>query len=60
MIDTGLPITVEVGTGDVTINDKVKLLRPRGVSTSQWQDFWERLDKDHTNDKDGYVVVDLA
>ena len=61
MIDTGLAgLEIDVGMSDVIINDKVKLLRPKSVSSSQWEAFWFRLDKDHTNNEDGHVVVDLG
>ena len=62
MIDTGLAgLDVQVAHDHVLINDKVKLLKPKHVSTTQWEAVWERLDKDHhTNNKDGYIVVDLG
>ncbi len=64
MIDTGLPgLDVQISHDHVLINDKVKLLKPRHVSTTQWEEVWERLDKDYGNNADvegGYLVVDLG
>ena len=64
MIDTGLAgLDVQISHDHVLINDKVKLLKPQHVSTTQWESVWERLDKDYANNgdiEDGYIVVDLG
>lgn len=63
MINTGISgLYIEVGHDHVYINERVKLLKPEGVSATQWVQLWERLDKDHAREYDtegGCIIVHL-
>lgn len=64
MIETGLPgLHIEVSFDRVTINDKVQLIKPKHVSSNQWEQVWERMDKNYANNGEiegGFIVVDLG
>lgn len=54
---------IELLSDGVIFNDKIFLKKPKGCSTSDWENVWKRMDKSFGYVarviKDGLEVVDL-